>query len=306
MKKSTLVLLLLICLAVISFLFYRSSNNKDGVICTEDVKICSDGTSLRRSGSSCEFPACPLENEIVVDSPRAFQNIKSPLVIKGSARGGWYFEASFPVKVLDAEGNVIGQAPATTADNWMTNDFVSFEASISFSAPQTDNGFVVLQNDNPSGLPENQKELRIPVVFTKTDQESRVIKLYYYNPEKDKDAEGNVMCSEAGLVAVEKEIPVTMSPIKDVISLLLKGRQNLTAQDIALGINTEYPLDGFSLAEANLKSDGTLVLRFNDPQNRSVGGACRVGILWSQIAKTARQFNNVSAVEFLPEELFQP
>ena len=75
---------------------------------------------------------------------------------------------------------------------------------------------------------------------------------------------------------------------------------------MAQGITTEFPLDGFKLKSVNLKNDGTLILEFDDPLNKTLGGACRVGILWFQIEATAKQFPQVKKVQFLPEELFQP
>jgi spore germination protein GerM len=135
---------------------------------------------------------------------------------------------------------------------------------------------------------------------------TRKVLLYYYNPEKDKDDQGNIKCSRDGLVAIERQIPVSQTPIKDTIELLLKGKENLTEGELAQGITTEFPLDGFKLKSVNLKNDGTLILEFEDPLNKTVGGACRVGILWFQIEATAKQFPEVKKVQFLPEELFQP
>jgi hypothetical protein len=65
-------------------------------------------------------------------------------------------------------------------------------------------------------------------------------------------------------------------------------------------------LDGFELKSVNLKNDGTLILEFNDPLNKAVGGACRVNVLWSQIEATAKQFPQVKKVILLPGTLFQP
>lgn len=93
------------------------------------------------------------------------QIIKSPLTVKGEARGTWYFEASFPVKLLDANGKVLIQAPAQAQGEWMTNDFVPFEIKLTFAKPTTATGVLVLEKDNPSGLPEHADELRIPVKF---------------------------------------------------------------------------------------------------------------------------------------------
>ncbi len=136
--------------------------------------------------------------------------------------------------------------------------------------------------------------------------EIKSVKLYYYNPNLDKDGSGNIACSRKGLVSVERKIPITKTPIRNTINLLLKGKENLTEKDIVQGITTEYPLEGFSLAEANLEEDGTLILKFSDSLNKTSGGSCRVGILWFQIEATAKQFSEVLQVRFLPEEIFQP
>jgi hypothetical protein len=129
------------------------------------------------------------------------------------------------------------------------------------------------------------------------------IKLFYYDSNKDKDESGNILCSRQGLVAVEREIPVTNTPIQDSVRLLLQG--NLTAQEKSQGLSTEYPLPGVALLGANLKN-GILTLEFSDPQNKTGGGSCRVGVLWFQIEATAKQFLEIKEVKFKPEEIFQP
>jgi len=138
---------------------------------------------------------------------------------------------------------------------------------------------------------------------TAFEKEYRTVKLYYYNPELDKDESGNVLCSRRGLVPLERKISISNTPIQDAIRLLLRGE--LTQEERAQGITTEYPLEGFSLKGASLK-EGTLTLEFEDLNNKTVGGACRVGILWFQIEATAKQFPEVQQVRFLPEEIFQP
>jgi putative hemolysin len=166
-------------------------------------------------------------------------------------------------------------------------------------------------NRNPLIGPTDQKcceglvEVRESRSYSVCKKAQKVL-LYYYNPEKDKDENGNIKCSRDGLFPIERQIPVSQTPIKDTIELLLKGKENLTQKELAQGITTEFPLDGFKLKSINLKNDGTLILEFEDPLNKTVGGACRVGILWFQIEATAKQFPQVKKVQFLPEELFQP
>ena len=102
---------------------------------------------------------------IRVAEPISGQVVMSPLTVKGEARGNWYFEASFPIKILDANGVELGATPAQAQTEWMTEDFVPFKAVLTFKKPATANGILVLKKDNPSGLPEHDAELRIPVSF---------------------------------------------------------------------------------------------------------------------------------------------
>lgn len=305
--KKNLFLIIIIILVVILGGIYFFSKEEEPVACTLDTKLCPDGSYVTRVPPTCDFAPCPKENLIQVETPQANEMISSPLIIKGRARGFWFFEASFPVKLLDEDGNLLGQTIAQAQDEWTTEDFVSFQAEIQFSPPSTSRGILVLEKDNPSGLPEHADELRMPILFsTKEIIQKRQVNLFYYNPERDKDELGNIKCSRDGLVAVERKMPASQTPIRDTISFLLEGRENLTESDIAQGITTEYPLEGFSLVEANLKENGTLILKFDDPLNKTSGGSCRVGILWFQVEATAKQFSEVQKVEFLPEELFQP
>jgi len=102
---------------------------------------------------------------IVVDSPKPGDLVASPLTVTGKARGSWYFEASFPVQLLDADGNVLASGPAQAQNDWMTTDFVPFKITLTFTPPGTVGGTLVLKKDNPSGLPEHEDELRLPVRF---------------------------------------------------------------------------------------------------------------------------------------------
>lgn len=290
--------------------FADESNKEEPAACTMDAKICADGSSVGRVPPQCDFAPCPKEDLIQVETPRANETISSPLVIKGKARGAWFFEASFPVKLYDGQGKLLAATTAQAKSDWASEDFVPFEAKLEFLPPETGKGTLVLEKDNPSGLAENADELRMPVFFSQEDRESqeenqekRAVKLYYYHPELDQDEEGNIACSRKGLTAVERTIPLTETPIQDTIKLLLKG--DLTEEEKARGIETEYPLAGLSLEGASLK-DGVLTLAFSDPQNKTSGGSCRAGILWFQIEETAKQFPEVREVRFLPEELFQP
>lgn len=108
---------------------------------------------------------------IRLDSPRPNQSVISPLTILGEARGNWFFEASFPVFLTDWDGRIVAQGIATAKSEWMTTDFVPFEATLTFTVDEniySNRGTLILKKDNPSGLPEHDDALEIPVVFAGT------------------------------------------------------------------------------------------------------------------------------------------
>jgi hypothetical protein len=247
------------------------------------------------------IPVPTTKNDLIkVTNPVPNQLVSSPLTITGSARGNWYFEGSFPVEILDANGKQLAIKPAQAQGEWMTTNFVPFSVTLTFAKPTTATGTIVLHKDNPSDESKFDDELRIPVRFSTNEQ---TVKLYYYNSNNDKDAAGNILCSSKGLVAVTRTIPVTQTPIQDVLRLLLKGE--LATQEKSAGITTDFPLSGVSLTGASL-TNGTLTLSISDPNHKTSGGACRVAVLKAQVEATAKQFDSVKTVRFSPTTVFQP
>ena len=150
------------------------------VMCTADAMQCPDGSYVGRTGPKCEFvcPSAPIpveqdnSNMIVLALPKADAVITNPLKISGKARGGWYFEASFPILLTDWDGKIIAEGIATAVGDWMTSEFVPFTATLNYASPYKvgdpdfmKRGTLILKNDNPSGLPANDKAIEIPVRF---------------------------------------------------------------------------------------------------------------------------------------------
>lgn len=126
----------------------QQCRTKDGKTFVEDI------------GNELEF-----NNLILVDSPRPNQQIPNPLPISGRARGTWYFEANFSTELFDSNGLSLGTAVIQADGDWMTEEFVPFSGELAYTTPVTPDGKLVIKNANPSGLPENDKELVMPVRF---------------------------------------------------------------------------------------------------------------------------------------------
>jgi hypothetical protein len=100
---------------------------------------------------------------VLVDSPRPGAVVGKSFSVMGRARGSWFFEASFPVEVLDQSGNVVASAPATTTAPWMTNDLIPFRANLMVPASYIGPATILLKKDNPSGQSENDASVSYPV-----------------------------------------------------------------------------------------------------------------------------------------------
>jgi hypothetical protein len=114
-----------------------------------------------------ESPATgDLSTLIRVTVPTTGASVSSPISVQGTARGTWYFEASFPIVVLNSEGVEIGHGIATAKEDWMTMNFVPFEGSIVLSGAPTETGTIVFKKDNPSGDPALDLSYSVPVSFS--------------------------------------------------------------------------------------------------------------------------------------------
>lgn len=111
---------------------------------------------------------------IRVDNPAPESIVTSPLTIEGEARGSWYFEGSFPVVLTDWDGRIIAEGIAQAQDDWMTTDYVPFDVTLRFDVDTrvSNRGSLILQKENPSGLPGKDDAYEYFVFFEKTDLKS--------------------------------------------------------------------------------------------------------------------------------------
>lgn len=181
MKKFILIAIILLLVAggVITAWFYNSfkGTSEQKIISNFDECVQAGYPILEsyprrcripEGGSFAEYIGNELEKSdlITIDNPRPNQEIQSPLIITGQARGYWFFEASFPVQLTDKNGSIIARGIATAKTEWMTEEFVSYEANVEFQSPVAGTkGILILKKDNPSGLPENDDALAVPIIF---------------------------------------------------------------------------------------------------------------------------------------------
>lgn len=131
----------------------------------EEVDVPDEEQATTTATTTEEVPTLDAALLIQVETPLDGVLVESPLLVRGEARGQWYFEGDFPVRLEAADGTALAEVPAPAQDEWMTEEFVPFEVSIVFDPGTATSGQLVLVRDNPSGLPENDAELVIPLYF---------------------------------------------------------------------------------------------------------------------------------------------
>lgn len=170
MKKILYLILLLVLIGVAYFWMNKDSKlatnfeecvQKGNPVMESYPRQCSDNGNLFVE----EIGDFQYKDLLRVTSPKSGNLISSPLVIKGQARGYWFFEASFPVRLLDEDGNEIAVGIAQAEGDWMTEDYVPFSVTINFQNSVGDIGYLVFEKDNPSGLPENADSVSMPIFF---------------------------------------------------------------------------------------------------------------------------------------------
>lgn len=165
MKKGLLILLVLLLVALIAIYLIISGISEKTVQENQTDETSTDVVAL---DNVITEHIQSKANLIVLDSPKPNEHISSPVTISGKARGYWFFEASFPFVLVDWDGRIIAQHYIMTADDWMTEEFIPFSITFEFERPDTsvsNRGALILQRDNPSGLPENDDALEIPIMF---------------------------------------------------------------------------------------------------------------------------------------------
>ena len=104
--------------------------------------------------------------QIVVSYPEDNQEVLSPIKISGKARGNWFFEGSFPIQLVDANGNILGTSIATSSEDWMTTEFINFNSELSFEkSTSTRRAVLVLKKDNPSGISDFDQSVFVRVIL---------------------------------------------------------------------------------------------------------------------------------------------
>ena len=106
-----------------------------------------------------------IDNDLVSFSIANNSSVHGILSFNGVVQGGYFSEGSMPINVLDFNKNLLKNSNVMTKSDWMTSGPVNFEGKIDFSGLPKGPAFIELKKDNPSGLPEYDKSILIPIII---------------------------------------------------------------------------------------------------------------------------------------------
>jgi hypothetical protein len=167
------VILFLAAVGIFYKYFFQSGELKD--IASFEQCVAAGNATLETYPEQCRTASgqiftenigneMEMSDKIRVSFPRPNQLLVNPATITGEARGGWFFEASAPVKLVDDEsGEIVATGHIMAQGDWMTEKFVSFSGQLTFKTPPSPKATLILEKDNPSGDPAKAEQLTIPV-----------------------------------------------------------------------------------------------------------------------------------------------
>ena len=241
------------------------------------------------------------EKGIVITSIERQDRIFADIKIKGEINGdGWIaFEGQAGVvKFLDKDNKFLGYAPLMIIGEWMVSPPLNFEASMRMTPEEADSVTELeFNNENPSGLAENNKIFILPVKIIETTSETMIIKVYFGKTSADSTC--NVV------FPTDRIISKTEAVAKAALEELLNGpTNNEKTRGFFTSINQGVKIQSLTIV------DGVAKVDFDEQLEFQVGGSCMVAAIRAQITQTLKQFSSVKSVvisiDGRTEDILQP
>lgn len=159
MKKRYLLLTVIVVFGLMFMALYRDAS----------APTVRNTDQIAQDALAPEAAPASKDDLITVSYPLPGGTVASPLVVKGRARGNWYFEASFPVSLVAEGGVVLAEGYATAQGDWVTTEYVPFTATLKYTLPVGSapmRAYLILKKDNPSGEAQYDNQLSLPVTLS--------------------------------------------------------------------------------------------------------------------------------------------
>ncbi len=152
------VIALLLILFLISFNFSQKTYDQQLNTFNQEEDLFKGSVSKDK-----EIQTPSITDSIKITNIEPNQAVSSPIKITGQARGTWFFEGSFPVKLISESGEQLATGTAQAEGDWMTENFVNFNVNLTYGATTSTKAILIFEKDNPSGLLANEAAFALPV-----------------------------------------------------------------------------------------------------------------------------------------------
>ena len=139
--KKILIIIIVLVLLILGFGIYKFNfiNNNGPLACTEEAKLCPDGSSVGRTGPNCEFALCPKINSLLSEAEARV--IAEKLCIKGgeALAGGiynnnsktWWFDANLNATREGCNpACVVSEETKTAEINWRCTGLLPLDSGV--------------------------------------------------------------------------------------------------------------------------------------------------------------------------------
>ncbi|HCC22823.1 TPA: hypothetical protein DF272_01440 [Candidatus Falkowbacteria bacterium] len=316
MMKNLLLVIIIVLLAALlglaAFFYFgeRAAEPTDNTNSTTDITDVANGANGSRSDDSntnsdprTNQPSNtrPVDELIRVVSPKVGDTVSNPIQYSGEARGQFYFEGSFPVRLETPSGKIIAQSFATAQGEWMTENFVPFTGQLTFNYADIEDGRLnlVFEKDNAGDLPLTANDRKVIAIYIQDAPDRVSFNVYFLNDDLDNNPNS---CAE--VFPIVRSVPFTQAVARAALETLIEGPDGLESES---GYTSVVPTATINSLAIN---NGTLTVDFRGNSNDWSGGSCRVTAMRQQILRTASQFptvnNVVISVNGEVDTIFQP
>lgn len=265
-------------------------------LCEQITGMCSEDEEITEEEVLSEKG-----NKLVLENLKDGDIVDEGFEVKGKVSGEWFFEGTFPVRVLNEQGEIIKSLSATTQDDWRTSDLVSFTFKLDTQLEQESIVVLRFEKSNPSGLEENDDYAQVTITIKPIEKvETMKVKVFFLNSKLDPE-----MLDCSIVYPVTREIEETVAVGRASLNELFKGTTDTEEEDgYFSNINEGVEIQSLSIKE------GVAYVDLNDKLQEGVGGSCKVTSIRAQISETLKQFSTVDSVVISidgeTEDILQP
>ena len=270
--------------------------------CEQLTTICDQDTQKNEKINTGGDVLSEKGQKIFLENIKSGDTVDVGYEVRGEALGSWFFEGSFPVRVLDIQGEVVTSLLAIASNDWMNETTVPFSVIIDFLLEQEGAFVLQFEKSNPSGLDDNSDIAKIAISIKPLEQkvETMKVKVFFSSTKLNEDL---IDCSLVFPVTREVEKSVAVGRV--ALTELFKGTTFTEEEDKYF---TNIP-DGVVINSLDI-TDGVAKVDLNSKLEEGVGGSCRVTAIRAQITETLKQFPTVDSViisiDGQTEDILQP